>query len=70
MPAYRVEDANQQSILCKDGEPSFQMLCLNLQEAVIEVEDRWSNEDHNRARFKIAGRRYLYAWSDLEPHLD
>lgn len=68
MPEYRPEDINQQTILYKDGDQSFEMRCPTLQEAVIEVKNRWSKDDQERARFKIAGREF--SWADIEPHVD
>jgi len=66
MTAYRVADINQQTVLFKDGDPSFILLCPSLLEAAIEVENL-STDEQERSRFKIAGRPYQYAWFDLEP---
>ncbi len=68
MTEYRPEDINQQTVLYKDGDPSFEMNCPTLGEAVIEVKNRWSKDDQERARFKITGREY--SWVDIKPHVD
>jgi hypothetical protein len=70
MTEYRPEDINQQTVLYKDGDPSSQMVCPTLHEAVIDVKNRWSKDDQERARFKITGRGYEYSWADLKPHVD
>lgn len=67
MTEYRPEDINQQTVLYKVGDPSFEMHCLTLHEAVIEVKNRWSKDDQERARFKIAGREY--SWADIKPRV-
>jgi hypothetical protein len=50
MTAYRPKDINQQTVLCKDGGPSMQMVCLTLHEAVIQVKNHWSKDDQERER--------------------
>ena len=69
MTDYRAEDLNQQTVLYKDGKPSSQIVCPTLGEAVVEVNNRWSKDDQDKARFKIAGKGYEYSWADIKPHL-
>jgi hypothetical protein len=70
MTAYRPEDINQQTVLRKDGDPSFNMACPTLHEAVIEVKNRWSKDDQEKARFRVSGRGYEYSWSDIKLHVE
>jgi len=70
MTKIQAEDFNRLTILRKDGDPTFEMVCPTLLEAIIEVKDHWSSDDQARARFKVAGKEYLYAWSDLELNVD
>jgi len=67
MTPYRDDDLNQRTVLSKDGETSSQ-ICLTLHEAVTEVA-KWPKADKERARFKVAGKRYDYTWADLEDHV-
>ena len=69
MTEYRSDDINQQTILYKAGEPSSQIVCLTLGEAVVEVNNRWPKDEQNKARFKVAGKGYEYSWSDIKPYL-
>jgi hypothetical protein len=70
MTAYQPEDINRQTVLCKDEQPSFQIVCPTLQEAVIEVKNRWSKDDQGKARFRVVGKKYEYTWADIRPHVD
>ena len=68
MTTYRPDDIRQRTVLSKDGEPSSEVICLTLHDAVTVVA-KWPKADKDRARFKVTGKRYEYTWADLEAHV-
>ncbi len=69
MTEYNADDIKAQTILLRDDDPSFKIICPTLGEAVIEVSNRWSKDAQGKARFKIAGKGYEYSWADIQSHL-
>lgn len=66
MPKYEPDDINRQTVIRKNGDLTFSLVCQTLQEAVIEVANRWSKDDQEKAQFKIVGKGYEYSWSDIK----
>jgi hypothetical protein len=67
MPEYNPKDINQETVLLKDGDRSFeQMVFPTLTEAVQEVAC-WSGAEQAKALFRITGtdKGYEYSWADI-----
>lgn len=66
---YSADDINAQTVLLRDDDQDFKVVCPTLHEAVIEVKNRWPRELQGKARFSVTGKGYQYSWADLEPHI-